>query len=286
MDSVKKIIIISDGTGQTAKRLLDAVLAQYTDHQDRFAVENIYPEVRTRKRIEEILKSINSDYLVIYSMVSEDLSNYLHSFLEEQRILHLNVLEPMLQTMWKFLGVHPVYTPGLLQIIDDRYYRKVDAIGYTAEHDDGRGHRLAEAELVLVGPSRTCKTPISMYTTCNYGLRVANIPIVPHPTMKEQLLERLSRIDPKITFGLLMQPDALMKVREERAELLSGSESGLRHLKGYQDLQEIREELRFCRLLYEEQGWTALDVTSRAIEEVALDIVRRLKTFRNHRVPG
>jgi len=286
MDTAKKIIIISDGTGQTAKRLLDAVLAQYTEQQDRFAVERIYQNVRTKKRVDDILQDINCDCLVIYSMVSEDLSNYLHAFLEEQRILHLNVLEPMLHTMWKFLGVHPTYQPGLLQTIDDRYYKKVDAIGFTAEHDDGRGHRLNEAELVLVGPSRTCKTPISMYTTCNYGLRVANIPIVPQPMMKEQLLERLAGIDPHLVFGLLMQPDALTKVREERAELLSGSESGLRHLKGYQDLQNIREELRFCRLLYEEQGWTALDVTSRAIEEVALDIVRRLKTFRNHRVPG
>jgi len=283
MDRVKKIIIISDGTGQTAKRLLDAVLAQYTEQQDRFAVENTYSEVRTKKRVDDIIKDINSDYLVIYSIVSEDLGNYLRAFLEEQRILHLNVLEPMLQTMWKFLGVHPVYKPGLLQVIDDRYYKKVDAIGYTAEHDDGRGHRLNEADLILVGPSRTCKTPISMYSTCNLGLKVANIPIVPHPTMRDQLLERLAGIDPKIIYGLVMQPEALMKVRQERAELLSGSESGLRHLKGYQDLQEIREELRFCRLLYDEQGWTSLDVTGRAIEEVSLDIARRLKAVQNHR---
>jgi regulator of PEP synthase PpsR (kinase-PPPase family) len=275
-DEIKKIVIVSDGTGKTARRLMDAVLAQYSEDVP-FSVINTFQEVRTKERVNEVLKKIEDQYLVIFSIISDDLRDYFHSTLEERKILHLNVLEPMLKTMSKFLGVHPQYRPGLLQIIDDRYYRKIDAISYTVEHDDGRGYRTEEAELILVGPSRSCKTPISMYVACNFGMKVVNIPIVGNDRMKEQLLKRLVAVNPKIIFGVLMQPDELARVREERAHLLFPDDHGRGELHEYHDVREIREELRFCRKLYREQDWTMVDVTKRAIEEVAEEILRALK---------
>jgi [pyruvate, water dikinase]-phosphate phosphotransferase / [pyruvate, water dikinase] kinase len=285
-DEVKKIVIVSDGTGKTARRLMDAVLAQYSDHV-LFSVVDTFQQVRTKERVDSILKRIDDRYLVIFSIISDDLRNYFHGLLEDRDILHLNVLEPMLETMSKFLGVHPEYKPGLLQIIDDRYYRRIDAIGYTVEHDDGRGYRTEEAELVLVGLSRTCKTPISMYIACNFGMKVVNIPIVPNERMKEQLLRRLSVVDSKNIFGILMQPDELARAREERAQLLFPDDHGKDELHEYHDVREIRNELRFVRKLYADENWKTIDVTKRAIEEVAEEILRKLKltTFKFEDMP-
>jgi [pyruvate, water dikinase]-phosphate phosphotransferase / [pyruvate, water dikinase] kinase len=223
MSKLKKIVIISDGTGKTAKRLLDAVLAQYESHSDQFTVVDIFHEIRDQKSFNKILRHINNDYLVIYSIISKELSGYFRRKLIQKGVLNLNVLEPMLGTMSKFLGVHPDYRPGILQIIDDRYYKKVDAIGFTVEHDDGRGKMICGADIVLLGLSRTCKTPISMYLACNHGVKVANIPIIPHETMKTNLLLKLASVNHELIVGLMMQPEVLAKVREERSLVLAGS---------------------------------------------------------------
>lgn len=124
MCDYKKIVVLSDGTGQTAKRLMDAVLAQY-DHEDvEYLLEDTFQNVRDKKSFDNILDKINDDYLVIFSIIAEDLSMYIHEKLHERDILQLNVLQPMITTMSKFLGVHPEFQPGKLHIIDDRYYKK------------------------------------------------------------------------------------------------------------------------------------------------------------------
>lgn len=204
------------------------------------------------------------------------MSQYFHAQLTERWILHLNVLEPMLSTMSKFLGVHPDYRPGLLQIIDDRYYRKVDAIGYTVEHDDGRGSMIDAADVVLVGLSRTCKTPIAMYLACNHGMKVANIPIVRSSAMEANLLARLKPLKSSHIFGLMMQPEVLAHVREERLLFLAREAEQQVQLREYYDLHEIREDLKFCRGLFSRQDWDTVDVTRRAIEEISLEILGKL----------
>jgi regulator of PEP synthase PpsR (kinase-PPPase family) len=269
----KKIVIISDGTGKTAERLMDAVLAQYSANDVGYSLVETYQQVRDKERLDKILLDIDSDYLVLYSIISDDLSKYFHEQLAERWILHLNVLEPMLGTMSKFLGVHPDYQPGLLQKIDDKYYRKVDAIGYTVEHDDGRGAMIEEADIVLVGLSRTCKTPIAMYLACNHGMKVANIPIVRDPTMEANLLARVGPLNQDRIFGLMMHPEVLAHVREERLLFLAKTAPRQVELREYYDLHEIREDLKFCRGLFARKAWETVDVTRRAIEEISLEIL-------------
>ncbi|MCP4632264.1 MAG: kinase/pyrophosphorylase [candidate division Zixibacteria bacterium] len=273
--NLKKIVIISDGTGKTARRLMDAVLSQYSEQQVRFSVEETYKEIRSKAKFKQILKNINSEYLVILSIISIDLISHIHIELEKRNILHLNVLEPMLNTMSKFLGVHPNYEPGLLQIIDDKYYNKVDSIGFTVEHDDGMGHFLEEADIVLIGLSRTCKTPISVYLACNMGLRVANIPIIADFNFKTQLLKRLEKINNEKIVGLMMRPEILAFVREERAKVLGGNDLSKSGLDGYLNLRQIRLEVRFCNDMFYEMGINAIDVSRRAIEEISQEIARR-----------
>lgn len=161
----------------------------------------------------------------------------------------------------------------MLYVIDDNYYRKLDAIGFTVEHDDGRGHRIEEADAVLIGLSRTCKTPISMYLSCNFGLKVANIPIIPQTEMKDQLLSRLAAVDSKRIVGLMIQANELVRIREERAALLAGGPEAAGQLAEYHDIRTVRDELRFCRQLFYEQGWESIDVTRRAIEEITSELL-------------
>jgi len=276
MCEAKKIVIISDSTGKTAKRLMDAVLGHYSQKDVEYSLVNIYHQVRKKETLEGVLKEIDDESLVIFSIISEDLSQYLRQQLSERGILHLNILEPMLSTISKFLGTHPDYRPGILQIIDDKYYQKVDAIGYSAEHDDGRGHLIEEADVVLLGLSRTCKTPISMYLACNFGIQVANIPIVPDATMQENLLTKLAPLKQDIIFGLMMQPEVLAHVREERSLILARTTASRLEIEKYSDLSEIYSELRFCRNLFRKKGWQTIDVTRRAIEEISLEILGKL----------
>lgn len=280
MCEIKKIVVVSDGTGKTAERLMDAVLAQYSDDEVGYTLERTYQQVRDEKTLDKIMTEIDTDYLVIFSLINRELAKYFHEQLAERWILHLNVLEPMLNTMSKFLGVHPDYRPGLLQIIDDKYYRKVDAIGYTVEHDDGRGALIDEADVVLVGLSRTCKTPISMYLACNHGLKVANIPIWREETIESNLVSRLAKLKRHRIFGLMMQPEVLAHVREERLLFLARTTPQQTQLREYYDLTEIREDLKFCRQLFNRREWDTIDVTRRAIEEISLEILDRVHNTR------
>jgi [pyruvate, water dikinase]-phosphate phosphotransferase / [pyruvate, water dikinase] kinase len=276
MSEAKNIIIVSDGTGRTARRLMDAVLSQYTGSKVSFSLVKTYPQVRDFKSLDQVLSEIDDRYLVIYSIISQDAGRYFHEKLAERGILHLDVLKPMITTMSKFLGMHPDYRPGILQRIDDRYYKKVDAIGYTVEHDDGRGALIEQSDVILLGLSRTCKTPISMYLACNYGLKVANIPIVPGVTHEHQLLERLARVRREAVFGLLMQPEVLSRVCVERLEYLSRIDEATIQLNDYTDLRKIRSEFRYSRELFEKHNWTIVDVTRRAIEEISVEILDEL----------
>jgi regulator of PEP synthase PpsR (kinase-PPPase family) len=277
MSETKNIIIISDSTGKTAKRLMDAVLAQYAAQKVTYSVENIYQNIREEHQLNDIVNEIDNDYLVIFTLISKNLQKYFEKLLTERGFLYLNALEPMLNILSKFLGVHPDYKPGLLQVVDDKYYKKIDAIGYTVEHDDGRGEDVLQADAVLLGLSRTCKTPISMYLSCNYGLKMANIPIIPEHDLKQHLLARLSGFRQDHIFGLLMDPDVLAHVREERSILLTGGSRNHTSLLKYFDRKEVRKEIMFCRQLFEENNWETIEVTKRAIEEISTEILQRLE---------
>lgn len=275
MDEPKKIIIISDGTGKTAKRLMDAVLAQYSEYAVDYGLENIYQEARDKKTLDKILAHIDENYLVIYSIISEDLDKYVHEQLKDREILHLNILRPMLTTMSKFLGVRPDYRPGILHVVDDKYYQKVDAIGYTVEHDDGGGNMIEKADIILLGLSRTCKTPISMYLACNLGLKVANIPIINDDIITKNLLARLAPLNQDNIIGLLMHPEVLAHVREERSYFLARAARHQTEVHKYYDVAEVRKEYRYCRELFERHKWQTIDVTRRAIEEISLEILEK-----------
>ncbi len=270
---MKKIVIISDGTGYTSRRLMEGVLAQYARHPIEVRLENVYARISSRRQIREILDGLDSDFLVIFSIVAGDLRKYTQGTLSKRDILYLDMLAPMLSTIEKFLGFHPEYEPGLRQRVDDRYYQRVDSIGFTVGHDDGAGHQLDQADIILLGPSRTCKTPISIYLACNHHIKVANIPIIAEEAMEEMLLGRLEGIRRRRLVGLIMEADVLTGVRTERSQVLVGSHGDRQSIRPYADVDEIRREIRFCLSLFRDLDIPVVNVTWRAIEEISLEIL-------------
>ena len=274
MSEIKQIVIMSDGTGRTARRLMDAVLIQYEERDIEYSLIDTYQNVRSRKDVDAALKKIHDDDLVLFSIIARDLSDYLTAELEKRQIMNLNVLQPMLDITSKFLGVHPDYLPGKLQIVNDNYYKKVDAIGFAVHHDDGLGLQLEEAEVVLLGISRTCKTPICMYLACNFGIKAANIPIIRNSVLTTQLLARLARIEPGRIVGLLMQPEVLAHIRQNRSDIVESEQAGGPELFEYYDVRAVAREYRFSAQLFESQNWLTIDVTRRAIEEISIEIMQ------------
>ena len=273
MTTPKHIAIISDGTGRTAKRLADAVLVHYNRAEIAYEEPVIFADVRDKKTFDRILKKIDNSYLVVFTVISEDLNAYFCNKLSQKGYLHLNVLAPMLKTMSNFLGANPEYEPGILHRIDDRYYKKIDAIGYAVEHDDGRQQIGHDCEVVVIGLSRTCKTPICMYLACNFGVRAANAPLVGDMELDNHLISSLAELEPRKIIGLTMNADTLLKVREDRMPLLTGESSKVNGVADYADYHRIKEEIYYCNRLYRDQGWQPVDVTRRAIEEISHEIM-------------
>lgn len=282
---LKRIVIVSDGTGGTGQRLTDAALAQYDGSGVRYEVSNIYSQVRTKKQVDSILRQLDASCMVIFTIVDEKVQTHLHQQLEARGILHYNVMAWVLRKFTQFLGVDPHYRPGMVLKMDAAYMHWVKGIDFTREHDDGRGERLAQAELVLIGPSRCGKTPLSMYIGSLYGVWVANIPVIADEQSTGYLLNKLQVVDPKKIVALDIQPEELLWHRTERVERL-GRQTAPSALSDYSDLRSIRRETLYCRRLYAKQGWQTVETTRRVVEEIAeqvLTVIGHPDTIAFHR---
>lgn len=269
---LKRIVIVSDGTCGTAQRLTDAALAQYDSSGVQYQVSNIYPQVRTRRQAKSILEQLDTSCMVIFTIVEEKVQAYFHEQLEQRGILHYNVMAWVLRKFTQFLGVDPHYRPGMEQKMDDTYMHWVQGIDFTREHDDGRGDRLGQAELVLIGPSRSGKTPLSMYIGSLYGVWVANIPVIPDKQSTDHLIRRLEVVSPRKIVALDIQPEELLWHRTERSERLSRKGVSAA-LSDYSDRASIQREVLYCRRLYDKQGWQVVETTRRVAEEIAEQIL-------------
>ncbi|MFA5052376.1 MAG: kinase/pyrophosphorylase [Patescibacteria group bacterium] len=272
----REIVIISDNTGGTASRLVNAILVQYAGAGVEYSIGRVFSNIRTRKQVRDALGNIGDESFVIYTIITGELRNYLQGHLDQRNILSLDALGPVKERMSKFLGVHPRYRPGLKRKLDAGYFHEVDAIDFAKEHDDGCGSRLKEAELVLVGPSRSCKTPISMYLAINHGLWVANVPLIPDEMLIADALKRLKAVPRSKIVAMIIQPDALARWRSMRAIKMTGGGDHSVNVENYIDLAVIRREVAFFRRLYEKQGWKVVDASMYAVEEVADEVLHVL----------
>ncbi|KAB8038771.1 pyruvate, phosphate dikinase/phosphoenolpyruvate synthase regulator [Silvanigrella paludirubra] len=260
--SIPNIFTVSDGTGETALSIVRAVRVQF-EHAEMH-IER-YNKVRSREMLEEMLLSAkNKNATVVATLVDPELRVFLISRSMQLGVKVVDVLFPLLETLSEQLGRRPSSIPGLLRQLDEGYFKRISAIEYTVRHDDGViSCDLPEADIILIGVSRTSKTPLSMYLG-HKGYKVANIPLVPgiDPPIE------LSKVDQNKIIGLIIDPTRLAEIRVARIEALGTNDIG-----DYADIEKIFEELEWSREIFKKnKRWPVLDVTGKALEENSVEI--------------
>jgi regulator of PEP synthase PpsR (kinase-PPPase family) len=262
-----KVIVISDGTGETASAITRAAMTQFQDKEIFFTR---YKNIRTKEQIDAIFQeaAIHHD-IVVYTIVSVELRAYIAELSKRDHVRSVDVIGPLLTTFSNFFEAEPNYQPGLLHAVNDQYFKRVAAIEFTLNHDDGKNmNSLDEADVVLVGISRTSKTPLSMYLSLE-GIKVVNVPIVMGVTLPEKLFQ----IDQRKIFGLTIDPDNLFQIRKNRLSRL-----GLAKEEGdYADISKLVDEIEWAnRIFSENKRWPVFNVTGKALEETAAEILKLL----------
>lgn len=269
-----KIVIVSDGTGETATRLARATLTQFKNHDAYFTR---YKNVRTKDQIDAIFEeaAVHHD-LVIYTIVSPNLREYIAELSRKKHVRTLDLIGPALTAFSNFFDQEPSAVPGLLHQVNDEYFKRVAAMEFTLNHDDGRNlESLHLADVVLVGVSRTSKTPLSVYLS-QHGIKVVNVPLVFGTNPPESLF----KIDQRKIFALTIDPEALREIRQKRLSRLGAEQ----HTGDYADSARVNEELAWANDLFRQnKRWPVFNVTGKALEETAAEIIKLLNMRKNNR---
>lgn len=268
-----KVIIISDGTGETATAISRATMAQFSGREVFFTR---YKNVRTKEQIDAIFTeaAIHHD-LIVYTIAKADLREHIAEISRYKHYRALDLLGPVLTAFSNYFEQEPSLEAGLLHQVNDEYYNRVAAMEFTLNHDDGKNlGSLHLADVVLVGVSRTSKTPLAVYLS-HKGLKVVNIPIIKDTPLPEELF----KIDQRKIFALTIDSEALEEIRKKRLTRLGASI----HTGNYADQQNVASELEWAdRLFRENKRWPVFNVTGKAIEETAAEILKLMSMRRNN----
>jgi [pyruvate, water dikinase]-phosphate phosphotransferase / [pyruvate, water dikinase] kinase len=258
--------LVSDSTGETLITVARAASAQYVNAS---AVEHVYSAVRTSKQIDRVIASIEeSPGVVLYTLLDSVLINRLEGKCRELGLPCLSILGPVLNLFQAYLGAESTHKVGAQHMLNAEYFKRIDALNYTMMHDDGQlPDDLETADVVLVGVSRTSKTPTSIYLA-NRGVKTANVPLVPSMPVSSQLQTARS----PLVVGLFASAERIVQIRQNRLLGLKVN----RDDDQYIDRQAVAEEIAFSRRLCAKHGWPLIDVTKRSIEETAAAIMALL----------
>lgn len=266
---VVNVHLVSDSTGETVSSICRSVMTQFEDVD---VEEHIWSLVRTPRQIEKVVDGVKAfPGIVLCTLVQDSLFKQLNDECEKLKTPCIPVLEEVTRDVSEFLGQKVKAKPGKQHQMDAEYFERVEAINYTIQHDDGQmADDLEEADVVLVGVSRTSKSPTCVFISYR-GYKAANIPFV-----KEDLLpESLFKLKHPLVVGLVISPDRLMQIRKTR--LLELHEN--RHTE-YVDIDAIEDEVKQARKLFSRMGWPVLDVTRRSVEETAAGIIQMMNERR------
>jgi regulator of PEP synthase PpsR (kinase-PPPase family) len=254
--------LVSDSTGETLNAVAKAACAQFDMGRP---IEHVYPLVRTRKQLDRALVEIESaPGLVLHTMVNLELRRVLEDKCRELGQPSVGVLDPVMSLLGGYLGAEVSHRPGAQHELDAKYFARIEALNFTMAHDDGQSAATLDmADVVLVGVSRTSKTPTCIYLA-NRGIKAANIPIVLGITLPPEL----DSVKRPLVVGLLASPERLIQIRRNR--LLSLNEETETE---YVDLDAVRAEVAFARRLFADKAWPVIDVTRRSIEETAAAVL-------------
>jgi len=263
--------LVSDSTGETLNAMARAVCARF---DDVLPIEHIYALVRSTRQLERVLGEIaGAPGVVLHTIVDKDLRAQLEAGCREIDMTCIAALDPLVSVLGRYLGASLSTRVGAQHILDSGYFDRIDALTFAMAHDDGQSNfDLDAADVVLVGVSRTSKTPTSIYLA-QRGVRAANIPLVPGAEPPKQLFE----ITKPLVIGLTVSPDRLLQIRRNR--LLSLREE---RESAYVEEEAVREEIVRARRLFERHKWPVIDVTRRSVEETAAAVINLLSARQGH----
>ena len=261
--------LVSDATGETLIAVSRAVAAQY---QGTSSIEHVYPLIRTQAQIDKAIAEIDtSPGMVLFTLVDQDLAQRLEEACKTIGVPCLSVLQPITNMFQSYIGMAATPRPGAQHLLDANYFRRIDALNYMMMHDDGQASdNYEEADVLLIGVSRSSKTPTSIYLA-NRGVKAANIPLVPGVPLPESIM----RLKNPLVVGLLASPERIVQIRQNRLSALNADGDS-----PYVDRLSVAEEVARSRRLFVDEGWPYIDVTRRSIEETAAAILDLLKTHR------
>ena len=259
------IYLISDSTGETLERIFLAIKAQFKNFKYK---THFYSFTRTENQISKILEvsEKNSNAIVLYTIVDNKLARHLSNECSLKNIPCFGILGDLIISFSKLLDQKAINVPSRQHIMDDEYYKKIEAIQFTMNHDDGNSvEDIEKSDIILLGVSRTSKTPTSIYLA-NKGMKISNIPLVNENSVPNILKENPQK---KCVVGLTAEPDRLVDLRKNRMQSIKDNES-----TEYTSLDIVQKEMEDARKLFLKYKWPSIDVTRKSVEETAASVLK------------
>lgn len=260
--------IISDSVGETGELVAKAAVSQFRPGLQDVNFQR-FPHIESVEQLTEIVQlAVEQNAVIVYTVVKSHLRLFLHEECQRNHVSSTDLMGPLMDMLTQTLKIEPIEEPGLVRKLDDDYFKKIEAIEFAVKYDDGRDPRgLLKADIVLVGVSRTSKTPLSQFLA-HKRFKVANVPLVPEVEPPEELF----MVPAEKCFGLIISPEKLNNIRKERLIAL-----GLNDGASYAKVERIDEEIKHFKKIVDRIGCPVIDVTNKAVEETANDIIHRLQ---------
>ena len=271
MNEKYNVYLVSDSTGETLDRIFLSLKSQFANFEYE---KKEFAFVRTEHQIDKILKECQNveNVLILYTIVETKLAKYLASKSEESNTPCFGVLGNLILSFSKLLNQKAIHKPSAQHVLDDDYYKRIEAIQFTMAHDDGKKvDDINNADVVLLGVSRTSKTPTSIYLA-NRGYKTVNVPLV----LDQKLPDGLSANKKSCIVGLVADPERLADIRRNRVAIMKDH-----NLKEYTDLDVIKNEIENSKKLFKKNNWPIIDVTRRSVEETAASILKIIEIMKN-----
>ena len=273
MSNTYQIYLISDSTGETLDRIFLAIKAQFKNIEYKI---HTYSFTRTENQILKILTEAekNRNSIILYSIVDSSLAKYLANTSNNKKIPCFGVLGDLILSFSKLLNQKASHQPSGQHALNDEYYKRIEAIQFTMNHDDGNlTKEINKSDIILLGVSRTSKTPTSIYLA-NKGLKTSNIPLV-----NDNSIPKILKDNPKIScvVGLSTEPERLVDIRKNRMSSLKETEN-----KSYTDIEKIKKEVDDAKKTFKKYKWPVIDVTRKSVEETAASIIKIYEIYKQN----
>ncbi|TFD92321.1 pyruvate, water dikinase regulatory protein [Jeotgalibacillus sp. R-1-5s-1] len=254
------VYVVSDSVGETAELVAKACVSQFRQSRKSVSIKR-FPYIEETVHVDEVISLAKDNHgIIVYTLVKPHIRDYIEEQVKVHNITAHDVVGPIISSLQEVCEESPINEPGMVHDLDEDYFKKIEAIEFAVKYDDGRDPRgILKADIVLVGVSRTSKTPLSQYLA-HKRLKVANVPLVPEIDPPEELY----KVNPKKCYGLKISPDKLNHIRKERLIAL-----GLKDDATYAKMERIQEELDHFERVAGKIGCPVIDVTNKAVEETA-----------------